>query len=266
MFDRLRRPRPEPRAADAPLLEIDDAALSYDLRLARNNRRLGQRIGAAAYGGGREGHRHWAVHTLSLRIGPGERVGIIGGNGAGKTSLLSLMATVIDPTHGTVTRYGTATALIGLGTGMEPALTGRENAEVAARLAGCSVEEARRAAAEAADFADLGTMIDAPIGAYSSGMKARLAFAIATAGTPDLLLVDEVLATGDERFRERAEARMSERIAAAGAVILVSHDIAQIERRCTRALLMEEGRLVFDGDPTEAIARYRSNDAPSSPR
>ena len=257
MLSRLRAPRPVERALDAPLLELEDAALSYDLRIARGNRAMGRRVGSAAYGAGREGHRHWAVHTLSLAIAPGERVGIIGGNGAGKTSLLSLMAGVIDPIHGSVTRYGSAAALIGIGTGMESALTGRENAEVAAHLAGLRGADATAAAVEAADFADLGLMINAPVGAYSSGMRARLAFAIATATAPDLLLVDEVLSTGDERFREKAEARMSERFATAGAVIMVSHDIEQIRRRCTRALLMADGRLVFDGAPDEAIARYR---------
>jgi ABC-type polysaccharide/polyol phosphate transport system ATPase subunit len=259
MLGRYRTPRPIERPAEAPLILVEDAALSYDLRIARGNRAMGRRVGAAAWGSDREGYRHWAVHTLSLTVAPGESIGIIGGNGAGKTSLLSLMAGVIDPTHGRVTRFGRAEALIGIGTGMENALTGRENAALSAHLGGLRGSAARAAAEEAATFADLGSMIDAPVGAYSSGMRARLAFAMATATTPDLLFVDEVFSTGDETFRERAEARMNERIAQAGAVVMVSHDLSQIERRCSRVLLMAEGRLVFDGPTSAAIAAYRAS-------
>lgn len=248
----------ERREAGAPLLVARGVGLAYDLRLARSNKKLGRRLGVVAWGGDRTSRQHWALRGIDLELRAGERLGIIGGNGAGKTSLLSVLTGILDPSEGEVTQWGEVEAMIGLSTGLENELTGRENAALGAELAGLQGAAARNYAEEALAFAELGEMADAPVNTYSSGMKARLGFALATGRSPDLLLVDEVLSTGDAAFRKRAAARMEGLLARTGAVVLVSHKLEEIERHCTRAIVLEAGRITFDGDPAAAIAHYRA--------
>lgn len=255
------RPDPELRDGDAPLLEARGVGLAYDLRLARSNKKLGRRLGVIAWGGDRQHRQHWALRGIDLVLRPGERLGVIGGNGAGKTSLLSVLTGILDPSEGELTQWGEVEAMIGLSTGLENELTGRENAALGAELAGLRGAAATAYAEEALAFAELGEMADAPVNTYSSGMKARLGFALATGRSPDLLLIDEVLSTGDAAFRARAEARIAELFSRTGAVVLVSHKLDEIERHCTRAIVLAAGRIVFDGDPAAAVAHYHATRA-----
>lgn len=252
---------PAPPAPDAPIAIAERLELVYDLRMARRVTKLGRALGGAAWGGGRQASRFRALEEVSFEVRPGERLGVIGPNGAGKTSLLSVLAGVIEPTGGRLLVRGRVSALLGLGTSLDQELTGRENAELAGRLEGLAGPALADWAGEAIDFAELGEMADAPVKVYSSGMRARLGFALATAVRPMLLLLDEVIGTGDLRFRRRADARMDELWGRAGAVVLVSHDLATVERRCDRVIVLEAGRIVADDVAARAIAAYRERQA-----
>ena len=197
-----------------------------------------------------------ALREVTLQIDAGETVGLIGRNGAGKSTLLRLIARVLPPTSGRVVVVGHVAPLIELGLGLHGELTGRENVILQGTLLGFSRAEMRRRMARIIEWAELEEFIDAPIRTYSTGMVSRLAFSVATDVDPDILLVDEVLSVGDERFQMKCRDRMESFRAAGKTILLVSHALAQIRETCRRALWIHEGRLVRDGDATSVTSAY----------
>lgn len=200
--------------------------------------------------------RIWALQGLSVKIQPGEVVGIIGRNGAGKSTLLKILSRITAPTVGTVTVRGRLASLLEVGTGFHPELTGRENIFLNAAVLGMSRKDVTRKFDEIVAFSEVDAFIDTPVKRYSSGMQVRLAFSVAAHLDVDVLLIDEVLAVGDSAFQEKCLGRMNAMSSAERAVIFVSHDIGAISRLCTRTVLLERGRLAFDGDVTQGLARY----------
>ena len=198
----------------------------------------------------------WANHDVSFEVNQGECVGLIGHNGAGKTTVLKMLNGLIKPDRGSITLRGRVGALIALGAGFNPVLTGRENIFINGAVLGLSRREVASQLDEIIDFADISDFIDSPVRSYSSGMQVRLGFAVATALKPDILLIDEVLAVGDLDFRMKCITRISKLVDSDTAVVLVSHSMTDIQRVCTRAILMDQGKVAFDGHVSEGIAHY----------
>ena len=202
-------------------------------------------------------HTFWALHDVDLAINRGEVFGLIGKNGAGKSTLLKVVSRVLRPTKGRIVLYGKVSPLLELGAGFHPELTGRENVFLNGSLLGYSKKQMDECFDQIVDFAELRQFIDAPIRTYSSGMYARLGFAVATAYVPDVLLVDEVLSVGDEEFQKKCFARINEFRAKGSTIIFVSHSMAQIENMCQRAAWLNKGNLELIGDPATVIEAYR---------
>ncbi len=197
-----------------------------------------------------------ALRDVSLRIAPGETVGIVGRNGAGKTSTLRVLAGIVPLTAGRVAVGGRSVALLELGAGFGRDFTGRENVLLGAALYGLSRAEVEERVDAIVAFSELGEFIDLPVSTYSQGMFLRLGFAIAAHLDPDVLLVDEVLAVGDESFSRRCEARVAEQVDAGTTLVLVSHDAGLVERTCERVVVLDRGAVVFDGPAAEGLARH----------
>jgi ABC-type polysaccharide/polyol phosphate transport system ATPase subunit len=198
----------------------------------------------------------WALRNTSLTVSAGECLGVIGRNGAGKTTMLQVIARVVPPTEGEVRVRGRVAPLLQLGAGFDQELTGRENIYLNGALLGMERSDISARFDEIVDFAELGGFIGAPLRTYSSGMAARLGFAVATACEPDILLVDEVLSVGDEAFKEKCLARMREFAARGTTMILVSHDPQMIRQFCTRVVWIEGKTVAVSGDPEEAMGAY----------
>ena len=193
-----------------------------------------------------------ALDDMDFSIDQGEVVGIIGNNGAGKSTLLKLLANVTTPTNGSITVRGKVAPLIEVGAGLIPDLTGRENITLNATILGISRADIAKKFDEIVSFSELEDFIDTPIKRYSSGMKIRLAFAIATSVEAEILIIDEVLAVGDLAFQRKCFERMESLIKNSGnTVLIVSHNIRQIERMCSRVLLLDQGKVSADGLPLE---------------
>jgi ABC-type polysaccharide/polyol phosphate transport system ATPase subunit len=199
----------------------------------------------------------WALRDVSFEVLPGEMVGVIGPNGAGKSTVLKLLARIIEPTSGKVHVNGRLNALIELSAGFHEELTGRENIYLSAALLGLSRKEIRRHLDDIIAFSDLEKFIDTPVKHYSSGMHMRLGFAIATCIRSDVLLVDEVLAVGDSNFQRKCFERIVEIREQGTTILYVSHQMAEIERHCDRALLLMNGGIIADGVPGETAHQYR---------
>lgn len=199
---------------------------------------------------------HWAVCDVSFAVRPGEALGIIGPNGAGKTTILKMLSRVTKPTRGSVRVDGRFSALIELGAGFHPDLTGRENIFLNGTILGMRRDEIRRRFDEIVDFAGIGSYLDTPVKRYSSGMHARLGFAIAAHIDPDVLLVDEVLAVGDFAFQMKCHARMDELRAKGTSLIFVSHNFEAVRRVCNRGLVLYGGQGIYQGAVPEAIMAY----------
>ncbi len=204
-----------------------------------------------------------AVQEVSLEVGPGEALGLIGPNGAGKTTLLRLIAGVYRPDRGTVEVRGRRGTLLDLGGGFHPDLSGYENAEVSALVGGMSRREFAARIEGIAAFAELGEALDAPVRTYSAGMTLRLGFAVATALEPELLVVDEVLAVGDQRFAEKCLARVRELRARGAALIVAAHGLDLVAGLCDRVAWLDGGRVVQLGDAAEVCRAYRAGAGPA---
>jgi ABC-type polysaccharide/polyol phosphate transport system ATPase subunit len=199
---------------------------------------------------------HWAVKDLSFKLQSGESLGIIGPNGAGKTTILKLLTQVTHPTSGSIRMDGRFSALIELGAGFHPDLSGRENIYLNGSILGMQRSEIKERFDEIVDFAGIGDYLDTPVKRYSSGMYARLGFSIAAHVDPQILLVDEVLAVGDYAFRQKCYARMDELRKKGTSLIFVSHDMEAVRRVCDRGLVMYRGENIFQGTAPEAVVAY----------
>jgi len=200
----------------------------------------------------------YAVHNVSFELRRGECLGLIGRNGAGKTTLLKMLNGLIKPDAGRIIMRGRIGALIALGAGFNPILTGRENIYVNASVLGLTKKEIDAKMEDIIDFADIREFIDSPVQSYSSGMQVRLGFAVATAMEPDVLILDEVLAVGDANFRTKCFVRISSLLQNA-AVIFVSHSEEQLSRICTSGLLLEHGKVVCAGELKNCLEFYRES-------
>jgi ABC-type polysaccharide/polyol phosphate transport system ATPase subunit len=203
----------------------------------------------------------FTLRNLDLRIGAGEAVAMIGSNGSGKSTALRLIAGIYAPSSGTIRTCGRLTAVIELGAGFHPELTGADNVALYAAVLGLRRHELAARYDEIVDFADTRDFMDTPLKYYSSGMEARLAFAVAVCLQPDVLLLDEVLAVGDQAFRDRCQARLRAFHASGGTLILVSHEMDQVRKLCTRAVWLERGTLRMDGDVEQVLTAYRANNS-----
>ncbi len=200
----------------------------------------------------------WVLQDIDFKVSPGEAVGIIGINGAGKSTLLKLITGTTQPTTGTVKLDGRVSALLELGMGFHPDFTGRQNVYMAGQLLGLSSDEINHLMPEIEQFAEIGDYIDQPIRVFSSGMQMRLAFSIATARRPDILIVDEALSVGDSYFQHKSFDRIRKFRDRGTTLLLVSHDSCAIQSICDRAILLNAGKLVMDGQPEEVMDYYNA--------
>jgi lipopolysaccharide transport system ATP-binding protein len=222
---------------------IGQAPLSVKSLFSRRNDEQGERY-------------HWAVDDVSFALRPGESLGIIGPNGAGKTTILKLLSKVTRPTSGEIRMNGRFSALIELGAGFHPELTGRENVYLNGTILGMRRAEISARFDEIVEFAGIGKYLDTPVKRYSSGMYARLGFAVAAHVDPDILLVDEVLAVGDMAFQVKCYDRMVKMLENGTALVFVSHNMRAVQRVCQRCIVMYRGRPAFFGPTAEATAEY----------
>ncbi len=200
-------------------------------------------------------HDKWVLRDVSFTVEPGRALGIIGINGAGKSTLLKMITGTTQPTEGSVSMGGRVAALLELGMGFHPDFSGRQNAVMAAQLLGLSMEDITRLLPEIEAFSEIGDYIDQPVRVYSSGMQMRLAFSVATAVRPDVLIVDEALSVGDAYFQHKSFDRIRAFRAQGTTLLIVSHDKAAIQAICDEAILLNAGRLAMQGEP-EAVMDY----------
>lgn len=198
----------------------------------------------------------WAVRDVNLDVHPGEAVAIVGRNGSGKSTLLKLLAGILPPQRGTVEAGGSVAAMLELGAGFHPDFTGRENVFMNGAIHGLSDRQVRERLDAIIEFAEIADFIDMPVRTYSSGMQLRLAFAVAAHVEPDILLLDEVLAVGDEAFQRKCLDRITRFRQGGGTLVFVSHSPSAVAHVCERAVLLSRGHLVFDGSVPDVMGRY----------
>lgn len=261
-MSQARPPRIRQSGADYAIA-VDDLGVQYNLRFTRKST-LRQSFANVILR--RPPERFWALRHVNLQLAHGESLAVIGPNGAGKSTLLQVLAGIMRPTQGTVDVRGKVSGLLGLGAGFDVELSGAENILLGGAFLGLDGPRIRKLLPSIIEFADLGKFIDAPLKTYSSGMRARLGFAIATAVDPDILLLDEVLATGDANFRAKSKARVIELVRGAKAVVLVTHDMEWVREYCNRALLLEKGRVILEGPPEVVTALHLERQAAEAER
>jgi lipopolysaccharide transport system ATP-binding protein len=239
----------QPDAEYRTLRESLTAAAAAPFRMLR---RLAGRQSAAP----RTTNDLWALKDVNLDVRPGEVVGIVGRNGAGKSTLLKILSRITHPTEGRVRMRGRVGSLLEVGTGFHPELTGRENIFLNGAILGMSRREISRKFDEIVAFAEVERFLDTPVKRYSSGMYTRLAFAVASHLEPEILIVDEVLAVGDAAFQRKCLGRMSDVSREGRTVLFVSHNMSAVKSLCGRGVLIDAGRIAFDGDVDTAVNRY----------
>jgi ABC-2 type transport system ATP-binding protein len=247
--------------ASVPVVRVQNVSKRF---VIRKDKSIKERI--TNFQRGKE-HREdfWALRDIDLEIEAGTTIGLIGPNGSGKSTLLKTIGGIIQPTEGRVQRRGQLAALLELGAGFHPDLTGRENVFLNASILGLSREETEAHFDEIVEFSGIGDFIDTQVKFYSSGMYVRLAFAVAINVDPDILLVDEVLAVGDEAFQKKCLDKIRAFQEEGRTIILVTHTLSQITEMCSRAIVLAKGGVVFDGDPEDAVTILRSGFAATSP-
>jgi ABC-type polysaccharide/polyol phosphate transport system ATPase subunit len=246
----------DPAGSGDLAVDVRDLGIRYDLRLTRRTT-LKSSL-ASVFGSGRAAPTHfWALRHVTFRLSRGDSLAIIGPNGAGKSTLLVALAGILAPNEGRVAVSGKVSTLLTLGAGFDQELTGRENIDLASAFLAIDHREMARLTPAIIEFADIGPFIDAPVKTYSTGMRARLGFSIATAITPDILLLDEVLGTGDQAFRARSQMRIRELVGKAKAIVLVTHDLPFVSEFCNRAILLEKGHITHEGEPAKTVELYK---------
>lgn len=238
-----------------PMIILDDVAVKYRVPTERIGsfkefaiRTLQRRVSYRNF---------WALNDINLEISKGEVFGLVGNNGAGKSTMLKVISRVLRPTKGRVRSFGKIAPLLELGAGFHPELTGRENIYLNGALLGYSKEDMDSVFDEIVDFSELGSFIEAPIRSYSSGMYARLGFSVATAHLPEILILDEILSVGDEAFQHKCNDRMTSFQEQGATVIMVSHGLSKVEEMCSRVAWLDHGVIQKIGEPHEVIAAYR---------
>ena len=244
-------PVPEGAEAEPSVIEVRDLGIRYSLRLTKKNTLRQTFINSVRKKQGPK--EFWALRHVDFDLVHGQSLGVIGPNGAGKSTLLMVLAGILTPSEGEVTVRGHISSLLPLGAGFDQERSGRENILLAGAFLGLDHREVMERLEPIVEFADLGEFIDAPIKTYSSGMRARLGFSIATTVDPDVLLLDEVLATGDAIFREKSKARILQLVESAKAIVLVTHDMNWVTEFCNRAMLIESGRVIAQGEPVDVV-------------
>src|SRR5271165_3423227 len=217
---------------------------------------LVSRLAGRSSPGGRKQQEFWALRDISFSVGRGEVLGIIGHNGAGKSTILKLLSGLMKPTSGTIDVKGSLSALIEVGAGFHPDLTGRENIYLNGAILGLSRGQITRKFDQIVEFSGLSEFLDTPVKRYSTGMYARLGFSVAAHVDADILLVDEVLSVGDYLFRNKCMERMKEIRDRGVAIVFVTHDLDSIATFCSRVILLDHGRIAKEGDPQAVISAY----------
>jgi len=249
-----------------PPILLAGLGVQYDLRLSKK-RKLRDTV--LRDGRHSQSGKFWALRDVEFRVEAGESVAVIGPNGAGKSTMLQVLAGILEPTTGKVEVRGKIATLLQLGAGFDPELNARENTLLVGEFLGVPHKEMLRRTPAIIDFAELGEFADAEVRTYSSGMRARLGFSVATSVEPDVLLLDEVLSTGDAAFIEKSRGRIMELMKRARAIVFVTHDLDSAATFCTRAIELEGGRIVADGPAKQVIAAYKKKmltRIPTAPR
>lgn len=200
----------------------------------------------------------WALRDISFEVRKGDRLGIMGLNGAGKSTLLKIVSGVLKATEGSVTTNGKIAPLLELGAGFDKQYTGSENIFLYGAMLGFSKEFLQEKYDEIVEFSELGSFIDVPVKNYSSGMKARLGFSVATIVEPEILILDEVLSVGDAKFRKKCEKRIQSMFDKGVTVLFVSHSTSQVLRMCNKGILLEQGRLIAQGEAADVVSFYEA--------
>ncbi|HYO42240.1 MAG TPA: ABC transporter ATP-binding protein [Candidatus Limnocylindrales bacterium] len=247
-----------PKHGERLAINASDVGVRYSLRLTRKQtvkssliRRI-KRQGETSF---------WALRNATFQVHHGDALGIIGPNGAGKSTLLQVLAGIITPSEGYVEVDGHVSSLLTLGVGFDQDLSGTDNIRLAGAFMGIHHKIVEERLPAIVEYADLGDFIDAPIKTYSAGMRARLGFAIATSVEPDILILDEVLSTGDAAFRAKSKQRVGELVQEAKAIVLVTHDMNWVTEYCNRAMLIEKGHIVAEGSPEAVVAEHQERSA-----
>ncbi|GDX83481.1 ABC transporter ATP-binding protein [Deltaproteobacteria bacterium] len=244
------RPVLDPLTPPAPVLRVSGLGKRFDI-YPNDRSRFFEFLGSRSH------HReHWAVRGLDLELRPGEAIGIIGNNGAGKSTILRLLASITEPTEGSIELQGRLSALLDLGVGFQEGFTGRENIELGCQLLGLDVAQIEERMPEMIRFAELGQFIDDPVRTYSTGMALRLGFAVAVHVDADVLLIDEVLAVGDQYFQRKCIRRIQSLFERGTSLVLVSHDLHAVRALCTEVVWMEGGRARVRGPAREVVEAY----------
>ncbi len=251
---------PAAQASTRVMVRVEEACVRYRVHTERRptmrERLTGARRATPSY--------VEAVRGVSLDVRAGDILGLIGGNGAGKSTLMRAMGGLLPPHRGRVLAV-TQPVLLGVGAALKPQLSGRRNITLGLLALGMTRTQAHALGPDVVEFAELDEALDRPLKTYSSGMKARLHFAIATTVAPEILLVDEALSVGDQSFKEKSAARLQELKERAGAVVVVSHSLDEIAETCNRVCWMKDGQIVMDDGPDEVVAAYRKT-VPSKKR
>ena len=242
-------------AAAQPIIQLENVSVSYRLPSERIGtfkeyaiRKLQRKIKIEKF---------WALNDISLQVNQGDVFGLIGNNGAGKSTMLKVISKVLKPTKGRVVVYGKIAPLLELGAGFHPELSGRENVFLNGALLGYSREDMEAVFDEIVDFAELEQFINSPVRTYSSGMYARLGFAVATAHMPEILILDEILSVGDEAFQKKSRDRLQDFQKHGATVLMVSHALDSMIGMCNRVAWIDHGNLRKIGAPQEVIDAYR---------
>ncbi len=239
--------RLEDVSVDFPIYSASSRMLVNEMLVTSTGGRIGKKAGRISV---------QALDHVSLDVEHGDRLALIGNNGAGKSTMLRVMAGIYEPTSGQVDIEGRPVPLFDIGLGIDPESTGMENIQLRGLYLGLSKAQIREKTPEIAEFTELGAFLDMPLRTYSAGMVTRLAFAISTCIEPDILLLDEGIGTGDAPFLEKARRRLDAFVERAGILVLASHSDHVVRRMCNKAVLLEHGRIVAAGGVDEVMARY----------
>ena len=204
-----------------------------------------------------DGKWHWALRDIDLNLVEGDRLGVVGRNGSGRSTLCRALAGILKPTRGSVSSQGTVVPLLGFGAALQPELSGVQNVRLMARLMGCSVGDLENIQDEVVRETELGSWLHEPVGHYSTGMRARLAFIVATSISADVLLVDEALGAGDLAFRQRAMQRLTMFMQKARVLVMVSHQLQEIQKNCNKVVWMEDGMIRSLGETDDVLQQYK---------